>query len=223
MTTSITMATRLKYAARKLKKAAKWHGSGLPVDIKTDDYVYELLCYFHVALAAQKNYSIRLECGIKKPMEPPEARWPKKPGMKENFSYLKILDGETNSVLFQLCPGINVTDKHGKDRAPDINLLSGAAPTQPTHNHLLASWDAKHTSGSKARLPDTAVSDFIFTYQQLGQPTLPAQWCDNLEGTAFVRSGLFTNGNMSTERDAALSEAGVSETCNFPVSPMTRP
>lgn len=223
MTPSMAMAVRLKSVAKKIKQAAKWHGSGLAVDSKTDDYVYELLCYFQVALAAQKIFSIEVAGAIKKPGKSSEARWPKKPGMKKNFSYFNLLDCKTNTVQFQLCPGINIEDLHGKLRAPDINLLRAGASIDPTHIELLACWDAKHTSNPTSRLPDTAVSDFVYTFQQLGAPTPPMAWTGSMSNAAYLRSGLLTNGNMSTEPDSALNAHSVSETYFFPTKPVTRP
>jgi hypothetical protein len=176
-----------------------------------------------VALAAQKTFSIRVTGAIKNPGKHPAAKWPKKPGNKQNFSYLNIVDSKTNSGLFQLCPGINIQDLYGKNRAPDINLLTATAPPAPTHKDLLACWDAKHTSNPVSRLPDTAVSDFVYTFQQLGSPTPPTTWLGGISNVAYKRSGLFTYGNQSTELDAALKACQVSETYYFPANPITRP
>lgn len=224
MKTSTSMVAKLKAAAAELKKAAKWNGSRLAVDANSDNYVYELLCYFHVALAAKDCFDIQVAGYIVNgPRKKRVATWPKSPGMKQNFSFLQLTEAHTQNASFQLCPGIKVTDKNGKKRAPDINLLSGNAPDQPTHQNLLACWDAKHRSNPLVRLSDTDVSDFVYTYQQLGQPTPPASWTANLANPTYSKSGLFTNGNESTELDKALDEYGISETNNFPAKPVTRP
>jgi hypothetical protein len=47
------MVRSLKRAAAKLKTAAVWNGTGLAVDAQRDDYLYELLCYFRAADAAE--------------------------------------------------------------------------------------------------------------------------------------------------------------------------
>lgn len=224
MKTSTSMVAQLKRAAAELKKAAKWNGSSLAVDANSDGYVYELLCYFHVALAAKHCFGIQVAGYITKvPGKRVVARWPKSPGMKKNFSFLQLIDSHSKSIGFQLCPGIKITDKHGKKRAPDINLLSSNAPHQPTYKDLLACWDAKHRSNPLVRLSDAEVSDFIYTYQQLGQPAPPTSWSANLASSTYSKSGLFTNGDKSTELDKALSENGISETHNFPAKPVTRP
>ena len=105
---------------------------------------------------------------------------------------------------------------HGKDRAPDMIVLHGGAPSQPTHLHVLAFWDAKYTATPHSRLPDIAVSDFIFTYQQLGKPKANAAWLQRIKSTEWQRSGLLTNGQASTERTATLIAYDVSETSGFP-------
>lgn len=221
---SQSIAKRLREASKKLKQAAVWNGTDLAVDATKDNYVFELLCYFRVALHASKDFSIEVAGNLKTPTSgSSKAKWPKTPGKKENFSYISLKDKTGGDETYQLCPGINITDMHGKDRAPDVNLLNKDTGDHPKHTDLVACWDAKHTNRQGSRLPDTAVSDFIYTFQQLGSPSQPLPWGVTKGEEMFARSGLITNGCESTEPDAALVRHGISETYNFPHTPKTRP
>jgi hypothetical protein len=223
VTSTKPIVDRLKKLSASLKTAATWNGSGLAVDAIEDDYIYELMCYFHMAVCASGAYG----CSIKGKVDAPskkkkKARWPKKPALKENYSYISLSLPNVGTEAFQLCPGIFVEDKNGKARAPDINLLKPAAPDKPSYQDLLACWDAKHTSREGTRLPDTAVSDFAFTYQQLGSPTPPASWVSSIADVICHKSGLLTNGDESTEPLAVLQAYGIAETNFFPLLSITR-
>lgn len=221
---SQSIVQRLRQASKKLKKAAVWNGTDLAVDATKDDYIFELLCYFGAALHAQSDFSIEVTGNIET-VSPKscKAKWPKKPGNKENFSYLSLKDKVGGNERYQLCPGINIEDMHGKGRAPDINLLNKDVGDHPKHTDLLACWDAKYTSREDTRLPDTAVSDFIYTFKQLGSPTQKTPWSKSTGDKVFAQSGLITNGQESTEPVKALLCHGISETNNFPIAPQTRP
>jgi hypothetical protein len=219
------LVRRLRKVAENLRKAAVWNGSGLAVDATKDDYLYELLCYFQLAVLSASKFNVRIAGAVGTSKAGVSfAKWPKKSGYKTNFSYLSIEQAAGKAEIFQLCPGIRIRDIHGKNRAPDIILLSAGAPGRPTFQHVLACWDAKYTSRPESRLPDTAVSDFIFTFIQLGKPIPPPTWVGAL-GTPFCqKSGLLTNGDESTEFSSTLSAHGVSETHHYPFGKsITRP
>jgi hypothetical protein len=216
------IARELREAAARLKSAAVWKGSDLAVDAAKDSYVFELLCYFNVALAAKERFAVSLDGKLESRKGGKfVARWPKSPGHKGNFSYLRLKSEAGNE--YQLCPGIEIEDKHGKSRAPDVNLLAGSAGSSPSYRDLLACWDAKYSENTAAPLADQAVADFIYTYQQLGKPELPAAWRSLVRGAPYERSGIFTNAQRSSERDEAFAENGLAETSGFPHSPRTRP
>ena len=122
MSSSLELVRSLKRAAAKLRTAAVWNGTGLAVDAQRDDYLYELLCYFHAAAAAKAGFRLKIAGAAATTRNGKRAaKWPKKPGNKVNFSYISLLDGKSGShEQFQLCPGVKVTDTHGKARAPDI-------------------------------------------------------------------------------------------------------
>jgi hypothetical protein len=226
MTSSLDLVRNLKRAAARLKTAAIWNGTGLAVDAKRDDYLYELLCYFRAAGATKSGFRLQIAGAIATaPNGRPAAKWPKKPGKKANFSYISLLDGESGShEQFQLCPGVKVTDIHGKARAPDILLLSAGAPADPSSSHVVGIWDAKYTASKDSRVPDVAIADFVYTFQQLGSPTLPPTWMGVVRQKEWMRSGVLTNGKESTELTAALMASGISETCEYPsAAASTRP
>lgn len=216
------LARELREVAKKLEKAAVWKGSKLAVDAATDSFVYELLCYFHIALAAAAHFEIRVagldkSSGVAKPI----ARWPKSPGHKQNFSYFHLMSQSDDK--YQLCPGINIKDKYNKLRAPDVNLLKGDSHSSPLWKDLLACWDAKFSSHDTKPLKDKEVADFIYTYQQLGNPRPPPTWCTAVTAPSYQRSGILTNAQASSEPDGALRENFLLETSGFPFSPKTRP
>ena len=223
MTSPRELTASLRNVAAKLKTAAVWNGTGLAVDAKTDDYVYELLCYFQAATAAMAGFNLEIAGAIGKSKSGKNAaKWPKKPGLKANFSYIRLLNGQQER--FQLCPGIRVTDIHGKDRAPDISLQLAGAPAEPTHSHLVGVWDAKYTTTKGSRVPDVAVADFVYTFHQLGSPIPPPTWLSVVMHKEWRCSGVLTNGKESTELTAALMANGISETCHYPsAAAATRP
>ena len=226
MTSSLDLVRALKRAADRLKTAAVWNGTGLAVDVERDDYLYELLCFFRAAAAAGAGYRLKISGATTTARNGrPAARWPKKPGNKANFSYLSLLNRQTGSQeQFQLCPGVKVTDTHGKARAPDITLQLAGTPAEPTCSSLAAIWDAKYTASKESRVPDVAVADFAYTFRQLGSPKPPSNWLSVVTHKEWQCSGVLTNGKESTEPTAALVANGISETCQYPsTKASTRP
>jgi hypothetical protein len=223
MKKSREIVSQFQEVAKRLKAAAVWSGSLAPVDAVNNDYVYELLCYFHVALSVQATFQLTIAGKTEMKSKRKTARWPRSHALKENFSYIDVQSAHQPEMHFQLCPGIYIKDKHGKRRAPDINLLKGDTPeTDPDHTHLHACWDAKHTIRKLKPLSDTAVSDFAYTFLQFNSPPMHSNW-KTAAGKPFASSGLITNGAMSSELVEALSEFGISETWDFPSAPKTRP
>jgi hypothetical protein len=226
MTDSLDLVRNLKRVADKLKTAAVWNGTGLAVDAERDDYLYELLCFFHAASAAAFGYKLRIAGAVVAMRNGKRAaKWPKKPGNKVNFSFISLLDDKSGlHEQFQLCPGVKVTDTHGKARAPDISLQLAGAPAQPTCSHLAGVWDAKYTAFKESRVPDSAVADFVYTFHQLESPALPPAWLSVVTQKEWRCSGIVTNGKKSTEPTAALTANGISETCEYPsAAASTRP
>jgi hypothetical protein len=225
MSSAKELVRRLRSVASQVKSAATWNGSLLPVDATKNDYIYELYCFFRLATAASPHFCIRVSgtidiAGTGKRA----AKWPKKPANKKNYSYLSLQESRSKNEVFQLCPGIKINDIHGKARAPDLNLLIAGAPEEPGHADVVSMWDAKFTSKQGSRLPDTAVSDFLFTYRQLGSPKAVTDWVLMVKEVEWRESGLLTNGLASTEKDATFAAYGVSETSGFPDGPAkTRP
>jgi hypothetical protein len=216
------LVRRVRKLGDALEKAAEWQGSLIEVDGAKDYFVYELLCYASAALAATTHFKVTLVLRPHPKSKKLVSLFPRKPGCKKNFSLL-LLKGSGDQIVFQLCPGIFVEDRHGKRRAPDINLLAADAAEDPAYLHLLAMWDAKHIRDQTQRLADTAVSDFVVTFEELGSPVPPGNWTNAIGTQAFFASGLITNGCPSTERPAMLKQRKVSETSGFPKKPLTRP
>jgi hypothetical protein len=231
MSSSKELIKRLQTVSEALRRAAKWKGSGLAVDLGSAEgnFLFELHCFFSCAVDASQSFSlsvggntIRVGRGLK-------ARWPRGPGLKVNFSYFILRNAVSGVSVFQLCPGVNVTDKFGKERSPDISLQKPGAGSNPTFNDLHSLWDAKYTIRPTRPLSDVAVSDFIYTVEAFGRPSPPAVWkagvknLSNTSGRPWTRSGLITNGQHSTEPILALQHFGVGETWGFPDAPCHRP
>jgi hypothetical protein len=213
---------RVRELGDALKRAAQWQGSSIAVDGNKDDFVYESLCYLSVGVAATSHFTLTLVLRPNPKSGQPIPLFPKKPGYKKNFSFL-VLKGSDGQIAFELCPGIFVKDRHGKRRAPDINLLCASSEEQPGHADLRAIWDAKYVYDETKRLADTAVSDFVVTFEELGSPNAPAAWIAHMPIQAFRDSGLITNGCPSTEVPAMLALRKIRETSGFPKMPVTRP
>jgi hypothetical protein len=211
---------RLKFAAKELERAARWRGSRREVDAANDPYVYELLCYFSIVLAAAQKFETEI-VAVKR-FGKLGAYWPRSHGHKASFSYIR-LNSRQAQPLFELCPGIEILDLNDKARSPDVNLLRAGGSATPAAKDLHAIWDAKYTYDLNKRLSDKDVADFAYTYEELGAPKAPSSWAQAVTNAEFKHSGLLTNGDFSTERDAALSKRGICETKNFPHSPQTRP
>jgi hypothetical protein len=216
------LVRRVRKLGDALKRAAQWHGSSIEVDGAKDDFVYELLCYICAALASTGYFKPTLVLRQHRKSKKMVPLFPKKPGCKKNFSLLLLSRPDAKSE-FELCPGIFVVDRHGKRRAPDINLLCANAADEPSHQHLCAIWDAKYVRDATQRLADTAVSDFVVTFEELGSPAAPENWSKVIGMQAFLASGLITNGCPSTEKQAMLRQRKISETSGFPRNPSTRP
>jgi len=163
------LVLRIRGLGDALKRAARWQGSPIAVDGAKDDFVYELLCYFTVAVASANHFKVALTLRKHPTTGKLAPLFPKKPGRKKNFSFLALTEA-SGQPGFELCPGIFITDRHGKRRAPDINLLCAAAAIDPAHTDLCAIWDAKYVYDETKRLADTAVSDFVYTFEELGYP-----------------------------------------------------
>jgi hypothetical protein len=218
----LDLVRRVRQLGSALQRAARWQGSSIEVDGAKDDFVYELLCYVSAAVAATSHFTVALVLRPHPKLKHMVPLFPRKPGCKKNFSLL-LLKGSGGQIQFELCPGIFVEDRHGKRRAPDINLLCANAGEEPGHLHLRAMWDAKYVQDETQRLADTAVSDFVVTFEEFGSPAAPVSWSKIIGIKAFTESGLITNGCPSTERPAMLKQRKVYETSGFPKKPSTRP
>jgi hypothetical protein len=227
MIPSKALILKVSDVSAKLKKAAVWKGSQLAVDAGEDHFLYEQYCYFHIALSAAKPFDLRIvgRTGLSGNGHR-TAFWPQGPGLKKNYSYISLMDKSQAKETFQLCPGIRVEDIHGKDRAVDVTLQKAGSPSTPSpvHSDVLALWDAKYTIKPTTALSDKEVSDFIFTFMQLGGPTPPGAWTSAVKVPECQRSGLITNALPSTEKLATLAAYKISETSRFPDNaPLTRP
>ena len=214
------LVSKLKAAAKRLRAAAQWQGSLQDVDSDQNPYIYELLCYFSLALQTHQHFKLKIVPRPHPKTHAPAALWPRGPAKKVNFSYV-CLHNTADQCQYELCPGIDVIDRFGQPRAADINLLIPNGPPHPTFQHLCAIWEAKHRQRNR-RLSGPEVSDFIVTFEAQGKPSLPASWQQIMPPT-FQRSGILTNGKHSTETDRHLQERQISETSAFPDAPVTRP
>jgi hypothetical protein len=223
MNRTVTLVRQLSELSKQLKRAAVWNGSRLHVDATAQPYMYELLCFFHVALQAHASFGLRIVGAAPMPNGKKKAKWPRAPGHKSNHSYISLINGKGGAEAFQLCPGIKVLDQYKTHRAPDVSLLAAGTPATPQYPHLLGCWDAKYTSRAGSSLPGPQIADFIVTYRSLGEPQMPASWKSKVSSTWCKRSGVLTNAVQSGENDAFLKANKVGETSLFPQQPIVRP
>ena len=216
------LVRQIRALGESLERASRWQGSAIEVDGAKDDFVYELLCYLTIAVATTSHFAVTLILRRHPKSKQLAPLFPKKPGNKGNFSFLVLreIDGQ---IAFELCPGILIKDRYGKRRAPDISLLCANSGDDPAHGDLQGIWDAKYVQKEASRLADTAVSDFVFTFEELGSPAPPSRWTHCVGIQAFRGSGLLTNGCHSTEPLATLTQRRIYETSGFPKKPTTRP
>jgi hypothetical protein len=213
---------QVKTVSQKLRRACRWAGSMADVDADEDDFLYEILCYLTLAKESLAAHELILVARPLSSKVKPVARWPRKPGKKQNFSYLKLHDASIGTHIYDLCPGIRIVDREHKERSPDVSLTVPTGDTTPEYHHVRGVWDAKFRLNAAHRIDDTEVSDFVFTFWQFGKPSVPVSFQATVPAE-FRRAGLLSNGVDSTERDETLIAWEIQETTNYPLLPKTRP
>ena len=214
------LLSRLKTVESKLKMASVWNGDKTAVNALKNSYVFELLCLLQLCGHVEETKKLNIVKRRKKGKD--LVILPKSPANKSNFSYIEVINPDGDIHEYDLNPGINITDRDKKDRAPDISITTTTGDNTPTFNDVMEIWDAKY-SDNNSRLNDKEVSDFIYTAQQLGFPRPPSTLAKALSAKEFNRSGIITNAKHSTEPDAALSRHQLQEVSEFPTSTSTRP
>ncbi|EMN5133204.1 hypothetical protein RVV79_006391 [Burkholderia contaminans] len=214
------LLSNLKIVESKLKMASIWNGDKTAVNAFKNPYVFELLCLLQLCVHIEETKKLNIVKRNKDGMD--LVILPKSPANKSNFSYIEVINPDGNIHECDLNPGINITDRDKKDRAPDISITAATGDSTPTFNDVMEIWDAKY-SENDSRLNDKEVSDFIYTAQQLGFPRPPSALAKILSAKEFNRSGIITNAKRSTEPDSALSRHQLQEVSEFPTSTSTRP
>ncbi|WP_420955676.1 hypothetical protein ACNSZH_04130 [Burkholderia gladioli] len=152
-----------------------------------------------------------------------KAVWPKGPALKCNFSYARITPKAGGAHQYDLNPGIKISDRYGKLRAPDISITEKTGDATPAFGQVTAIWDAKFSERAGSPIGDTNVSDFLYTAQQLGFPRVPPGPFHGVGGGVYARSGLITNAQPSSEPDQVYVDHGMHEVSGFPLAIAMRP
>lgn len=200
-----SLVQRLETAARAVSRAAAWKAAQpIPQDEK-ENYLFEFHCYCRILVSAKREYVLQ-------PRNVKNGRmlFPKAPANKDNFSYFKLISRKPVGPEWQLCTGISIVDRHGKERHPDVSLPRSAAPNRPCCEDVLLIWDAKYHYK-----PDRNIStrDYFVFLGWMRQLKIAAPMKD--DGFDFLDlfsvSAILTNGEFSTELDETCLEAGFSE------------
>lgn len=212
----IDLLKRLRAVKHTLADAAVW-STHAAVDTDQDSYVFEFLCFLNLCAELEVGHELEVVTRKKK------AVWPKGPALKCNFSYARITPKAGGAHEYDLNPGIKISDRYGKLRAPDISITERTGDATPAFGQVTAIWDAKFSERAGSPIGDTNVSDFLYTAQQLGFPRVPPGPFRGVGGGVYARSGLITNAQPSSEPDQVYVDHGMHEVSGFPLAIAMRP
>ncbi len=212
----IDLLKRLRAVKHTLADAAVW-STHAAVDTGQDSYVFEFLCFLNLCAELEVGHELEVVTRKKK------AVWPKGPALKCNFSYARITPKAGGTHEYDLNPGIKISDRYGKLRAPDISITEKTGDATPAFGQVTAIWDAKFSERAGSPIGDTNVSDFLYTAQQLGFPRVPPGPFCGVGGGVYARSGLITNAQPSSEPDQVYVDHGMHEVSGFPLAIAMRP
>ncbi|PRG55280.1 hypothetical protein [Burkholderia gladioli] len=212
----IDLLKRLRAVKHTLADAAVW-STHAAVDTDQDSYVFEFLCFLNLCAELEAGHELEVVTRKKK------AVWPKGPALKCNFSYARITPKAGGAHEYDLNPGIKISDRYGKLRAPDISITEKTGDATPAFGQVTAIWDAKFSERAGSPIGDTNVSDFLYTAQQLGFPRVPPGPFHGVGGGVYARSGLITNAQPSSEPDQVYVDHGMHEVSGFPLAIAMRP
>ncbi|WP_164467147.1 hypothetical protein [Burkholderia gladioli] len=212
----IDLLKRLRAVKHTLADAAVW-STHAAVDTDQDSYVFEFLCFLNLCAELEVGHELEVVTRKKK------AVWPKGPALKCNFSYARITPKAGGAHEYDLNPGIKISDRYGKLRAPDISITEKTGDATPAFGQVTAIWDAKFSERAGSPIGDTNVSDFLYTAQQLGFPRVPPGPFRGVGGGVYARSGLITNAQPSSEPDQVYVDHGMHEVSGFPLAIAMRP
>ncbi|WP_186077110.1 hypothetical protein [Burkholderia gladioli] len=212
----IDLLKRLRAVKHTLADAAVW-STHAAVDTGQDSYVFEFLCFLNLCAELEAGHELEVVTRKKK------AVWPKGPALKCNFSYARITPKAGGAHEYDLNPGIKISDRYGKLRAPDISITEKTGDATPAFGQVTAIWDAKFSERAGSPIGDTNVSDFLYTAQQLGFPRVPPGPFCGVGGGVYARSGLITNAQPSSEPDQVYVDHGMHEVSGFPLAIAMRP
>ncbi|MDN7598780.1 hypothetical protein [Burkholderia gladioli] len=212
----IDLLKRLRAVKHTLADAAVW-STHAAVDTDQDSYVFEFLCFLNLCAELEVGHELEVVTRKKK------AVWPKGPALKCNFSYARITPKAGGTHEYDLNPGIKISDRYGKLRAPDISITEKTGDATPAFGQVTAIWDAKFSERAGSPIGDTNVSDFLYTAQQLGFPRVPPGPFHGVGGGVYARSGLITNAQPSSEPDQVYVDHGMHEVSGFPLAIAMRP
>ncbi|WP_186211821.1 hypothetical protein [Burkholderia gladioli] len=212
----IDLLKRLRAVKHTLADAAVW-STHAAVDTGQDSYVFEFLCFLNLCAELEAGHELEVVTRKKK------AVWPKGPALKCNFSYARITPKAGGAHEYDLNPGIKISGRYGKLRAPDISITEKTGDATPAFGQVTAIWDAKFSERAGSPIGDTNVSDFLYTAQQLGFPRVPPGPFCGVGGGVYARSGLITNAQPSSEPDQVYVDHGMHEVSGFPLAIAMRP
>lgn len=104
------------------------------------DFLYEVLCYFFLLSSLRPGTTLAYIKGAK------GHALPGRHGGKWEHSHFKIT--LSSGEPLHMCMATYISDKYGRNRAPDISLQRATDKKPPSYEDTLAIWDAKHRKKS---------------------------------------------------------------------------
>lgn len=198
--------------ASALKKASCWPTSRKVFDLENDG-LYELYCLLRAVRVLRMGaaYALTYYPGSGPTMH----SFPRAPARKAGRPRFEIRDRKGGGLLWQLCYGTAIRDRHGHDRHPDISFQNGTASDEPTHNDIVMMWDAKYRTDRADRISEQDVATFYMWVDSLGLNARAVPNIDLAELEYLLGNTLVTNGNPSTEKDDLLRSRNMRECWNF--------
>jgi len=201
---------RIRETAKRLKVAASWVKSGLPVDLASD-FIFELFVLLRAVEDLQKSYSVEYVPGLGGKAH----QFPRKPSKKAGRPYFKVRSKTKERVLCQICAGTKVRDINATERTPDISFQRESSGDNPTYNDVEMIWDAKYRTDSKERISHPEFSEFARWIEvlELRKAIEPSVSFNGLKD--MLANCLVTNGQPSTESDAERKRVNLKEVSSF--------
>ncbi len=207
-----SMVTRIGTFADAIKKLDRKEVFETPSSVlesNTLSFLYEMVCYFYLISNLRGVIELRYRKATKGHV------FAHPTGNKPNFAYFYVRF--VNGKYYDICLNTGISDVYRRERYPDISLQVHNEAEVPTHERIVAIWDAKHRSkNDKDEIVGGEFEKFVRDMAVLKVQRPEAG--DLLELScpeAFNVCALITNGEMPGEPIERMLDLGFSCTTHF--------